>query len=172
MNRRGFLQSCLALASAPAIVKAERIMRIWTPPQEIILARDFAILNPGQWHRVGVQYSWLGVGKTRFFLDGKEVPGIAGMQFKQADGSFSVGIDEHGPLITTPRYEPGKEFHCEATIKLDAPRSFDVQGVMVESEGRQPLIYTPQPVQTASFKSEDWVAPKMSPFTKKLLERI
>lgn len=37
MNRRGFLQSCLALAAAPAIVRAESIMRIWTPPQEIVL---------------------------------------------------------------------------------------------------------------------------------------
>lgn len=172
MNRRGFLQSCLALAAAPAIVRAESLMKIWVPPQEIILARDFAILNPGQWHRVGVQYTWLGAGRTKFFLDGREVPGIAGMEFKQVDGSFSVGLDEHGSLIKTPRYEPGKEFYCEATVKLNDPRSFNVQGFTVESEGRQSLIYAPQPMHTATVTPEDFVAPKMSSFTKKLLERI
>jgi len=36
MNRRGFLQAMLGVAVAPAIVKAENIMKIWTPSQEII----------------------------------------------------------------------------------------------------------------------------------------
>lgn len=35
MNRRGFLQSCLALAVAPAIVRADSLMRII--PQEVML---------------------------------------------------------------------------------------------------------------------------------------
>lgn len=37
LTRRGFLKSCLALAAAPAIVRAENIMRIWTPPQDLAL---------------------------------------------------------------------------------------------------------------------------------------
>ncbi len=35
MNRRGFLASCLALSAAPAIVRAESLMKLWVPPQEI-----------------------------------------------------------------------------------------------------------------------------------------
>ena len=37
MNRRGFLAAMLGAAMAPAVVKAENIMKIWTPPTEIIL---------------------------------------------------------------------------------------------------------------------------------------
>lgn len=36
MSRRGFLGVMLAVAAAPAIVKAENIMKIWTPRTEII----------------------------------------------------------------------------------------------------------------------------------------
>ena len=32
MNRRNFLKGSAALFAAPAIVKAENIMKIWTPP--------------------------------------------------------------------------------------------------------------------------------------------
>jgi hypothetical protein len=32
MNRRGFLGSILALGAAPAIVRAESLMSLWTPP--------------------------------------------------------------------------------------------------------------------------------------------
>lgn len=35
ITRRGFLKSILALGAAPAIVKAESLMKIWTPPQDI-----------------------------------------------------------------------------------------------------------------------------------------
>lgn len=41
-TRRGFLLGMLALGAAPAIVRAESLMRIWVPPQEI-WARDEAI---------------------------------------------------------------------------------------------------------------------------------
>lgn len=37
MNRRGFLGSILAAAAAPAIVRAESLMRIIVPSDEIIL---------------------------------------------------------------------------------------------------------------------------------------
>lgn len=40
MNRRGFLGSMLAAASAPAIVRAENLMKIVVPPEKkIIIAR-------------------------------------------------------------------------------------------------------------------------------------
>jgi hypothetical protein len=34
-NRRGFLGSIFAAAAAPAIVRAESLMKIYVPPQEI-----------------------------------------------------------------------------------------------------------------------------------------
>jgi hypothetical protein len=37
MNRRGFLAAILAAASAPAIVQADSLMRIFVPPQEIVI---------------------------------------------------------------------------------------------------------------------------------------
>lgn len=39
MNRRGFLQSILALAAAPAIVKAENLMIL--PPQNVLIPGEF-----------------------------------------------------------------------------------------------------------------------------------
>ena len=35
-TRRGFLTGMLALGAAPAIVRAESLMRLWVPPQEIL----------------------------------------------------------------------------------------------------------------------------------------
>ncbi len=37
MNRRGFLTSCLALSAAPAIVRAESLMKLWVPPQGLMV---------------------------------------------------------------------------------------------------------------------------------------
>lgn len=37
MNRRGFLKAMLAAAAAPAFVKAESLMKLYVPPQEIII---------------------------------------------------------------------------------------------------------------------------------------
>ena len=33
MNRRGFLGAALGLLAAPAIVRAESLMKVWVPPQ-------------------------------------------------------------------------------------------------------------------------------------------
>lgn len=58
MNRRGFLQSCIALAVAPAIVRADSLMRVvprgliledvapWTVPGAIIRGRKFVLAKP------------------------------------------------------------------------------------------------------------------------------
>jgi len=37
MNRRGFLGGLLA---APAIVRAESLMKIWVPPKEVLVPQD------------------------------------------------------------------------------------------------------------------------------------
>jgi len=69
MNRRGFLKVMLAAAAAPAIVRSENIMKIWTPSQEIItdpyaFAGDEYTLeswmqpitgvHAGMWYHVGI----------------------------------------------------------------------------------------------------------------------
>ncbi len=50
-TRRGFLKGILAFGMAPAVVKAENIMRIWTPPQDLWFApagfNRGKILKPG-----------------------------------------------------------------------------------------------------------------------------
>jgi hypothetical protein len=46
LNRRSFLKGLGILGAAPAIVHAENIMKIWTPPKDIILPSqsiDFTI---------------------------------------------------------------------------------------------------------------------------------
>lgn len=39
LSRRGFLTGMLALGAAPAIVRAENLMRLWVPPQELTIGR-------------------------------------------------------------------------------------------------------------------------------------
>jgi len=42
VSRRGFLTGILALGAAPAIVRAESLMRIWVPPQEMVIGYDLS----------------------------------------------------------------------------------------------------------------------------------
>jgi len=37
MNRRGFLKTSGFIIAAPAIVRAENIMKIWTPPKDDLI---------------------------------------------------------------------------------------------------------------------------------------
>jgi len=39
VSRRGFLTGMLALGAAPAIVRAESLMRLWVPPQALTIGR-------------------------------------------------------------------------------------------------------------------------------------
>jgi hypothetical protein len=43
MNRRGFLQSCIALAAAPAIVRADSLMRVIPREATVILPQGFGL---------------------------------------------------------------------------------------------------------------------------------
>lgn len=45
MTRRTFLKTTGALFAAPAIVKAENIMKIWTPPEQQIILPDEQIVT-------------------------------------------------------------------------------------------------------------------------------
>ena len=44
MNRRSFLKTAGIILAAPAIVKAENIMKIWTPPSDLVVP-DLVFLN-------------------------------------------------------------------------------------------------------------------------------
>lgn len=85
ITRRGFLQSCIALAAAPAIVRADSLMRI--------VPRGAAILNPGASDR----YPW-------------EIPGalILDREFVlQKPATFAVGVMAVGCRFTTIDNFPG-----------------------------------------------------------------
>ena len=123
MNRRGFLQTCLALAAAPAIVRADSIMRIWTPPQNI------GLLRPGIMHMIEMQQSWLGVGTTKWLLNGKPVDAIRGVEL---DG-HNLHVDGV-PLITHP-YQPATDRHIRLSLRRDTPAQHTIGSVML-SEGR------------------------------------
>lgn len=62
MNRRGFLKTAGIILAAPAIVRAENIMKIWTPPQDIVVpspALTFingVLQNPKQNDEAGAGY--------------------------------------------------------------------------------------------------------------------
>lgn len=45
MNRRGFLGALAGVIAAPAIVKAENLMRIVVPKREIIMLDEFAFMT-------------------------------------------------------------------------------------------------------------------------------
>lgn len=55
MSRRGFLGGLLA---APAIVRAESLMKIWVPPKEVLVPQDprrYLAKNRNFAHNYGVQ---------------------------------------------------------------------------------------------------------------------
>ena len=45
MNRRDFLKTMIAAAAAPAIVKAENIMKVWVPPEKKIITGELGHYN-------------------------------------------------------------------------------------------------------------------------------
>lgn len=89
MNRRGFLKAMLAGMAAPAIVKSENIMKIWTPPEDIITYDPLVTIPDnfgGQdfffemWVHPEKAEKWSKVemhrtnGQVKQFLDGERVP--------------------------------------------------------------------------------------------------
>jgi hypothetical protein len=106
MNRREFLTGLLALGAAPAIVRAESLMKIWTPPQDIILPTlDITVPNmaagesyvfscyiksaTGEWNPVIQKIT--GSGTVKIPLDTK-TPLIWGAQL-DARGATNKGFD-------------------------------------------------------------------------------
>jgi hypothetical protein len=61
MNRRGFLGSILALGAAPAVVRAENIMRLWVPRE------------PTTWIDASlIQAGTITADKMRLYYDGEQ----------------------------------------------------------------------------------------------------
>ena len=61
MNRRGFLSAMLGAAMAPAIVRSESIMKLWTPSQEIwvpeketITASAWVAYGASAWYHLAI----------------------------------------------------------------------------------------------------------------------
>lgn len=47
ISRRSFLKTAGIILAAPAIVKAENIMKIWTPPQDILTKDNLLVFVDG-----------------------------------------------------------------------------------------------------------------------------
>jgi len=85
MNRRGFLGAMLGVMAAPAIVRADSLMRIVVPKQELIvpeegifrfMASEEWVYEPGQcgghdWHSgsLGARHDRALMPDARFFTD-------------------------------------------------------------------------------------------------------
>lgn len=77
-TRRGFLSGLLAAAAAPSIVRSESLMKLWVPPQDIILpnfAGDFTVeswVKPadGEWVNIAMTRSGSKVTK---YINGEAV---------------------------------------------------------------------------------------------------
>lgn len=111
MNRRGFLQSCLALAAAPAIVRADSLMRI-VPRDSGIITFD----GCDQWMTVSADVPWEVPGaiirgrkfvlaKPALFADGVSVIGCEFEISKTANSQQAVIIlGDRCSLIDTAIY--------------------------------------------------------------------
>lgn len=70
LSRRGFLASCIALSAAPAIVRADSLMRI--VPRKMLVC-DLRFVSPMEWYLKEVQnrvkyfYAPVGSEALRYF---------------------------------------------------------------------------------------------------------
>lgn len=97
-NRRTFLKGLGILGAAPAIVHAENIMKIWTPPKDIILPQslDFKVPTgqPGYYtlsFHLNNGTEWVRHNQT-FFSDGKAKTISFPFQFKRVPNLYLNGI--------------------------------------------------------------------------------
>lgn len=98
MNRRGFLGAMLAAAAAPAIVKAESLMPIWVPKQELIVPKQELAAN--QWYFIEARK-----------IDGVMVPFINGQRadltphlvVTEQDGFINVQTAVRGTFVSDLR---------------------------------------------------------------------
>lgn len=58
MNRRSFLQTMLACAAAPAVVRAEALMKIVVPKQELLVANLWGVQKEYLHHSDACRLTW------------------------------------------------------------------------------------------------------------------
>lgn len=103
MNRRGFLTSILALSAAPAIVRADSLMRI-VPKETIVIGVDYGAADStvftGYGYRVGdlvtIDYGTNIMGKVQF---GARVTGVIR---KVTEDTFTMQIGGPAPVQVKP----------------------------------------------------------------------
>lgn len=107
MNRRGFLAGILAAGAAPAIVKAESLMKIIVPPEKKILigtyhAMEYSHPKPGDFilsrHSDGLEYVYgnIVVEELRALLYSTAV--VYNVTDLPTDGPFFRSMQAHGRL--------------------------------------------------------------------------
>ncbi len=111
MNRRGFLGAMLGLAAAPAIVKAENIMKIWVPPEPSIITLGQDVVTVGSeflgnnaftietWVYPTTVNTWVHVamtkdndGNVKRMINGKEVKNVKSFPLSIADTTDKVRL--------------------------------------------------------------------------------
>jgi hypothetical protein len=115
MDRRSFLRGLGILGVAPAIVHAENIMKIWTPPKDIIISQsiDFMVPRgiPGYYNlsfQLHKDNKWEKHSKV-YYYDGKSNTISYPIQFVKSDSVSFAGaqLERTGNpgFVTMPRYE-------------------------------------------------------------------
>lgn len=196
ISRRGFLKSMLAMAAAPAICKAENLMKIYVPPQEIILPSqeilevadltfgtgDFTIeawMNKDQWHHVCQTYN---AGIKREYIDGVQVP--IGTQERLMGGVKLVGTDkdrENNLVIMVPNAN-GNQFDglmSDLRIRNDARIGYSVLSDVRATNG---VVRNPKHeferfrgdfnAEHGRFPKVGYAINKQEPKVSKLLDRL
>lgn len=84
MNRRQFLGGLVGLMAAPAIVKAENLMKIWVPKNYLSFAIEPSMILPDQdynlsfwmkdnstpdWHKVHRKFKWYDIKNGQIRID-------------------------------------------------------------------------------------------------------
>lgn len=97
MNRRGFLQAMLAASVAPAVVKAENIMKIWVPPEPEIIKPVMTIYDDGaedftveSWVQPATLGTWFHVALVR--NDGNIDKYLNGKKVKQLPDGLDIAV--------------------------------------------------------------------------------
>ncbi len=115
MTRRTFLKASGALFAAPAIVKAENIMKIWTPPEkEIYMGRyeNFRFVETPNFELVGTM-----PGDKVYVKD--MVTGQVLINEKAGGGRFGAAIPENGHML---RIGIGRGTNLEYHNRIGAPQ--------------------------------------------------
>ena len=89
MNRRQFLKNMAALAAVPGIIKAENAMKIWVPPEPIIILPDNAF----------ERMTWTSNQQTITFTNGADGRIVASTPYPIDDPRL-IWADNAGRIMT------------------------------------------------------------------------